>query len=664
MYIIASLINICWFASVTRAVSRYMPPADGQRAMELFTTDRGYSGTSDGKTWHASYKEEGFDEMNMEILHRIASAHFNWLLAQQGQYRITNQLGGCLISALWTPDTNSVYVSTKARGPYWGAMLNNKETAPVWRARTENWKKNGKRDFHVEDATYHWFEEVRKSAGDPIWPLLRSSTAAETKYPEGSMIATWGFHGQEAQDNPAIKNTGRPISLCSIRDQRGVTCQQMADDLGVKYEAVTNQPPAEQAIDSSPPDGDEISNDPCGSNAAKRDNSGFLPRYRKRDAASECSISENIPTSLVISTVTGLPSPASSYDKGPSTSSRPMTTPPPPPKPSCVMQDMDPGLGITAPGCICEGSTTLPLLTLPSVSVYTQSCDYTALPTKTLPNPISITTQTWTVGCQACTGVGGAEVPAAATCTSVPSCTVTPLAQSFGVLLSNTSVPVGDADDKNGGKDLRQNLYSQLHPLCPDNSNICDYTKGAEIKNMGTVVSDGDAYLTLQAKIIGSQYNSTDTRERLLAAAVASWERAASQSCKEVEYKSDADPTESGCGSGPILDGRSPFLSEDEGKSLDRRILDGPPPETVCSYRGRLCAGPEVVTAIMGTSENPYMNHMQIKFELVSDNKDSAFAEFVCHLVIDAISDLSMAVMPELAPAELFEQLELESLCE
>ncbi|XXH04140.1 hypothetical protein Hte_010553, partial [Hypoxylon texense] len=79
------------------------------------------------------------------------------------------------------------------------------------------------------------------------------------------------------------------------------------------------------------------------------------------------------------------------------------------------------------------------------------------------------------------------------------------LARSYGVLLSNTSIPVGDADDKNDGKDLTQSLCSQLHPLCPGHSNICNYTKGAEIKNMSTVVSGGDAYLTLQSKIIGSQ---------------------------------------------------------------------------------------------------------------------------------------------------------------
>ncbi|XXH04139.1 hypothetical protein Hte_010552, partial [Hypoxylon texense] len=131
--------------------------------------------------------------------------------------------------------------------------------------------------------------------------------------------------------------------------------------------------------------------------------------------------------------------------------------------------------------------------------------------------------------------------------------------------------------------------------------------------------------------------NNTDTRERLLAAAVASWERAASQSCQEVDYESGADPKESGCGSGPVLDGRSP---RKEDKSLNRRILDGPPHETVA--------------AMMGTSDNPYLNHIQIKFELVSDNKNSAFGEFVCHLVIGSISGLSIAVMPELAPAELF----------
>ncbi|KAI0119637.1 hypothetical protein F4814DRAFT_447453 [Daldinia grandis] len=129
----------------------------------------------------------------------------------------------------------------------------------------------------------------------------------------------------------------------------------------------------------------------------------------------------------------------------------------------------------------------------------------------------------------------------------------------------------------------------------------------------GTVVSEGDAGLTLQAKIIRSQYNGTDTRECLLAAAVASWEQAASQSCQGVEYEPDADPTGSGCGSGPIFDGRCPSPPGNEDKFLDKRILNGLPHEMVCHYRGRLCTGPEVVTALIGTSDNPYMNHMKIK---------------------------------------------------
>lgn len=506
MHLLTTLIHIFWFVDVTRAVYRYMPPADVQRPMQAFTAGNGDSGGYDGKTWVAAYTEESFDEMNMEILHRIASAHFNWLLTQNPRYKITNGRGTCLVAAVWAPDTKSIYVSTMARGPYWKLITNfdpDHPTAPVWRARATHWKDRSKTLYHAEDSAYYWFEETRRTTGHPIYPTMESIDPETTKYPVGSMIATWGFHSQDPSD---VRRTGRPIALCSVNDLRGVTCQQMANDLGVQFDTITNQPPAEQAVDSSPPDDDEVSGDPCQMNAAKRDNADFLHKFGKRDDENDCSVSYVLPTTFIVSTITGLPSPASSYDKGPSTSSIPVTTPPPPPpKPSCVMQDMDPGLGITAPGCICEGTTTLPLLSLPSASVYTQSCDYTALPTKTLPNPITIATETWTVGCQSCTGVGGAEVPADATCASIPSCTVTPLAQSFGVLLSNSSITVGDADDKNGGKDLRQNLYNQLHPLCPDNSNICDFSKGAEIKNMGTVVSGGDAYLTLQAKIIGSQ---------------------------------------------------------------------------------------------------------------------------------------------------------------
>ena len=96
-----------------------------------------------------------------------------------------------------------------------------------------------------------------------------------------------------------------------------------------------------------------------------------------------------------------------------------------PAMPSCTLQKDDPDQGINNPGCIC-GSTTLPLLTVASATDMDQSCSYTAMPTTTGANPITIPTQTYTSNGQACTIVGGiADAP---TCTSVNGCTPTPTA--------------------------------------------------------------------------------------------------------------------------------------------------------------------------------------------------------------------------------------------
>ena len=91
------------------------------------------------------------------------------------------------------------------------------------------------------------------------------------------------------------------------------------------------------------------------------------------------------------------------------------------PTPSCTLQNEDPDQGIAGRGCIC-GSTTLPLLTVPSATDPAQSCAYTAIPTTTGTNPVSILSTTYTNGCQACTLVGGiADTP---TCTTIVGCAI------------------------------------------------------------------------------------------------------------------------------------------------------------------------------------------------------------------------------------------------
>ena len=98
--------------------------------------------------------------------------------------------------------------------------------------------------------------------------------------------------------------------------------------------------------------------------------------------------------------------------------------------PSCTLQNSDPDQGIAGRGCIC-GSTTLPLLTVSSATDPAQSCAYTAIPTTTGTNPVSILSSTYTSACQACTLVGGiADTP---TCTPIAGCatpTLTPTTTS------------------------------------------------------------------------------------------------------------------------------------------------------------------------------------------------------------------------------------------
>ncbi|SLM39732.1 hypothetical protein LPUS_10336 [Lasallia pustulata] len=101
----------------------------------------------------------------------------------------------------------------------------------------------------------------------------------------------------------------------------------------------------------------------------------------------------------------------------------PTTSPPssttPTPTPSCTLQNEDPDQGIAGRGCIC-GSTTLPLLTVPSATDPAQSCAYTAIPTTNGTNPVSILSSTYTSACQACTLVGGiADTPM---CTTIAGC--------------------------------------------------------------------------------------------------------------------------------------------------------------------------------------------------------------------------------------------------
>ena len=294
------------------------------------------------------------------------------------------------------------------------------------------------------------------------------------------------------------------------------------------------------------------------------------------------------------------------------------TSPKATPKPSCDLQNEDPDQGINARGCIC-GTKTLPLLTLHSAADESQSCSYTAFPSSKVQDPISIETQYYTHNCQACTLVGG--IADMAKCTSVAKCkptltakpaskTSAPAAKgTFTVWLSNNSVPIGDENDKNKGADLRTTMFSKLQALCPNGASECDSTKNAAIDNIPTVVDDNPMDETLAFTIQDSAYDSTDNRDRMLAAAVATWQQATAKSCKEVTYEADADQAASaGCGQGPVKRDLRELarLGAVKKRELDTRAecqgtAECIPPPKKCTYTATVCSSPDHISKF-----NPY----------------------------------------------------------
>jgi hypothetical protein len=232
------------------------------------------------------------------------------------------------------------------------------------------------------------------------------------------------------------------------------------------------------------------------------------------------------------------------------------------------------------------------------------------MPTTSVPNPITIESQVYTANCYLCTLIGGiADTPSCAT-TPVNGCTpTTPAVPTATVFLSNNSVPIGDENNKNGGADLRSDLFNKLKALCPDSADTCDSKTPGEFDNVETVVGDEPSEETIKFTIQDSHYDSTKERDQMIAAAVASWQQAVSKSCKEVEYEDFEDPTASGCGTGIVKRGivERALMTREERMlnpryALPEPICDGcsPPDPPECHYKATVCAGPDHISEFAG----------------------------------------------------------------
>jgi hypothetical protein len=152
-------------------------------------------------------------------------------------------------------------------------------------------------------------------------------------------------------------------------------------------------------------------------------------------------------------------------------------------------------------------------------------------------------------------------------------------------------------------------MFSKLQALCPSSAKECDSTTKAAIDDIPTVVDDNPVDETLTFTIQDSSYDSTDNRDRMLAAAVATWQQATAKSCKEVTYEAYADQAASaGCGAGPVKRDLRDLarLGAVKKRELDPReecqgSAECIPPPKKCTYTATVCSSPDHISKF-----NPY----------------------------------------------------------
>ena len=171
----------------------------------------------------------------------------------------------------------------------------------------------------------------------------------------------------------------------------------------------------------------------------------------------------------------------------------------PPEKPECWMQNALPDQ-YTSAFCRCtqSGKTkTLPLLTVESPQVDTQSCDYTAMPTKT-ENPVTEVTVTFTAGCNVCAGPGGIQNHDPEWCTPIPGCQ--PPRPTYALYLSDTAALLGTALNEDEGVGLGESLIDKVKEHCPDDSDMCDNEK-FDVFDVPIIAGEGVEAMILEATI-------------------------------------------------------------------------------------------------------------------------------------------------------------------
>ncbi|OTA59578.1 hypothetical protein K449DRAFT_447841 [Hypoxylon sp. EC38] len=554
-------------------MARWGPPSDSSASEKKDWEEK--------PTWHAEYPSEIVDAEDKEIYFqnlRLAEAHVDWLLDPKNNQKNVqsqnskNQDHWVVVAVMYDPVSNMHFASTVPRGKILGIMKNTgKRVAPRWEAAGGKAKL-----FHSEDAVYFNFESSDK---------FDSSGTSTGKYPRGTIISTFGKRDPKPGDKYPEGKV--PLPPCKTSSSKSPTCQEVAKRLGVRFAEGFNgddpklspddqEDPDEYPADITEEDWADLQRQLCEQEAPKR----LLIRGKEaswnKTEASSCrtdiygstpvstfSYTKTFDVSLIGNNFT-IVTPTESKQANQTSTDRATTTHSSTqiPTPSCYFQGEDPDRGINMQYCVCNGSRTLPLLTMSSRVALTSSCSYTTLPAQITtrvtnrgaapitrspkatitPGPsldnrdISVHTgfdftTTDSKYCKVCSQVDAYGEA----CQSLEGCFVKTGAVTIEA--GTSSVHVGTLT----GTQLYTSISSALDKICPTPSGKGDMRcsgdsvtiGGVPYVDFGALNKNGELVVSVES----SKYNESSIRDALIKSAAAAAQQAATgKNCYQQTY--------------------------------------------------------------------------------------------------------------------------------
>lgn len=497
--------------------------------------------------------------------------------------------GWVLVAVMFDPKSRWHWASTVPRGKRWSMM---RDTGPDMASHWSSAVEDG--DYHAEDGVYYNYESSGK---------VQINTEPNQKpYPHGCMIAA---HGWRYNRNTNELEEKADVPACTNRDRKNPTCQTIAQTLGVWYNKAgpENEYNDPELVDNDFlgvmcewEKGEVTSGDttntkhrlvirgrqvlaPRGNDTCAINGTGPTPVLR----FSYTGTVESASLSFTPSIVTGPESSGGSSSAGSSTSSSSSASP----KPSCYQQYEDPDKGINQEYCLCDGSRTLPFMTVTNATNAEASCDYTTLPPKdTKRHALSRVTSrdsTITTAAGNASALAGssahslvtAQGPAVTTApaigerdltvstgwdpatTDIPNCQVCSQDSPYGVSCSKdwslpSCTPPTAAVTLEAGKSsvhvgaltgtaLSASVSSALEALCPTATagGVDTACGGGQAVISGIEYSDEDVLSTggeLVVTVESSKYNETQMRDALIKTiATAAQQAAVGDNCYQQE---------------------------------------------------------------------------------------------------------------------------------